>query len=170
MTPRTLYLITSRNEAAQRAHFAIFVPAEVNPDQGTLIEAVGAPMTGYTLEFKRNYCPAQDHVEDYEIMRIGETDSQNVVDDETGLKYIDRSPRDDIELVASGIPTPGICENFLAPVNESSNPRDQEWTLEYIRLLVGRRLISSEAIQVVYSKRDPPTHGLRFQPSVHRST
>lgn len=118
MTPRTLYLIASRNAAAQRAHFAVFVPGADNPEQGTLIEAVGAPMAGYALEFKRNYCPLQDYVENYEILRIGDVDSRHIVDDQTGIKSIDQDPRDDIELVASQIPTPGISENFLAPVNE----------------------------------------------------
>jgi hypothetical protein len=41
--------------------------------------------------------------------------------------------------------------------------------MEYIRHLVSKRLIGPEAIQIVHSKRDPPTHGLGFQPSLRRS-
>ena len=120
MTRRTIHLIASRNAEAQRAHFAIFVPAERAPEQGTLIEAVGAPMAGYMLEFRRNYSPPNDSVENYEIIPIGEIDSANIVDDESGVKSADANPRGDIEVVAAQIPTPGISENFLAPVNEVS--------------------------------------------------
>lgn len=118
MTRRTIHLIASRNAEAQRAHFAIFVPSEKGPEQGTLIEAVGAPMAGYMLEFKRNYSPPNDSVENYEIIPIGEIDSANIVDDESGVKSADVDPRGDIEVVAAQIPTPGINENFLTPVNE----------------------------------------------------
>ncbi|KAJ5355227.1 uncharacterized protein N7496_012439 [Penicillium cataractarum] len=168
MTLRTVHLIASRNAEAQRAHFAIFVPAD-GAEQGTLIEAVGAPMAGYMLEFKRNYSPSNDSIENYEIIPIGEIDSANIVDDDSGIKSADADPRGDIEIVASQIPTPGISENFLAPVNDTTNRRDQEWTMEYIRHLVSKRLIGSQAIQIVHSKRDPPTHGLDFQPSLRRS-
>lgn len=41
--------------------------------------------------------------------------------------------------------------------------------MEYIRHLVSKRLIGPEAIQIVHLKRDPPTHGLGFQPSLRRS-
>jgi hypothetical protein len=120
MTLRTVHLIASRNAEAQRAHFAIFVPAEGASEQGTLIEVVGAPMAGYMLEFKRNYSPSNDSVENYEIIPIGEIDSTNIVDDYSGVKKADANPRGDIEVVASQIPTPGISENFLAPVNDVS--------------------------------------------------
>ncbi|OOQ89258.1 hypothetical protein PEBR_17055 [Penicillium brasilianum] len=169
MTLRTVHLIASRNAEAQRAHFAIFVPADAAPEQGTLIEAVGAPMAGYMLEFRRNYSPSNDSIENYEIIPIGEIDSANIVDDDSGIKRADADPRGDIEIVASQIPTPGISENFLAPVNDTTNKRDQEWTMEYVRHLVGKRLLGSDAIQIVHRKRDPPTHGLGFQPSLRRS-
>lgn len=120
MTLRTVHLIASRNAEAQRAHFAIFVPAEGAPEQGTLIEAVGAPMAGYMLEFKRNYSPSNDSIENYEIIPIGEIDSANIVDDDSGVKSADVDPKGDIEVVASQIPTPGISENFLAPINDVS--------------------------------------------------
>ena len=58
MAPRTIYLVSCRNAAHQRAHFSIFVPSAADPEVGTRIHAVGAPMAGYTLEFNRNYSPA----------------------------------------------------------------------------------------------------------------
>lgn len=91
----------------------------MNPDEGTLIQAVGAPMTGYALEFKRNYSPA-DGMEKYNVYAIGETDSFHIIDSTPGAKYTDLTPRGDLEIAAAEIPTPGISENFLAPVNDVS--------------------------------------------------
>lgn len=169
MTPRTISLITSRNAESQRSHFAIFVPAAANPDQGTLIQAVGAPMMGYILEFKRNYSFA-DSTERYTVVPVGAVDSANIVDSTDGIKSSDAVPRGNIEVAASEVPTPGMSENFLAPVNETTNKRCQEWTMEFVRALVGRGLLDSGAIRVVQSKRDPPSHGTGLQPAVLRSS
>jgi hypothetical protein len=122
MPSRLIYLITSRNVKAQRSHFAIFVPAAEQPDRGTLIQAVGAPMTGYILEFKRNYSPKDDSTEKYEMIEIGHVDSENIVDSTSGVKESDGIPKDNLEIVASQIPTPGMSENFLAPVNDVRRP------------------------------------------------
>lgn len=122
MTLRTIYLISSRGAEAQRAHFAIFVPSDAQPDRGTLIQAVGAPMTGYVLEFKRNHSPAEDAAENYTVIPIGRVDSANIVDSETAERRVDSEPQGNIEIAASQIPTPGISENFLAPVNDVRSP------------------------------------------------
>ncbi|KAJ6015401.1 hypothetical protein N7540_009992 [Penicillium herquei] len=167
MTTRTISLITSRDSEAQRAHFAIFIPTELDPDHGTLIQAVGAPMVGYFLEFKRNHSPS-DSTEKYTVFPIGEIDSANIVDSQSSEKSSDATPSDIIEASAAEIPTPGISENFLAPVTDTTNKRCQEWTMEYIRHLVSKRLIASDAIQAVQSKRDPPHHGVGMQASTLR--
>ncbi|OQD73975.1 hypothetical protein PENDEC_c013G04801 [Penicillium decumbens] len=160
MSMRTIYLIASRNASSQRAHFAIFVPANENPDRGTLIQAIGAPMTGYVLEFKRNHEPKEDSLEKSTMIEIGHVDSTDIVDSTSGVKSSDGIPKGKIEIVASQIPTPGISDNFLAPVNDMTNKRCQEWTMEFVRQLVSQRLIESEAIQIVQSRRDPPSHGI----------
>lgn len=36
--------------------------------------------------------------------------------------------------------------------------------MEYIRKLVAKGYIGEEAIQIVQSKRDPPTHGVGLRP------
>lgn len=118
MASRTIYLVTSRNVPSQRAHFAIFVPSKTLPDQGTLIQAVGAPMTGYILEFKRNYSPFEDSLERYTLFPIGEVDSSHIADPLDEKKTSDATPRDNIEAAATQIPTPGLSDNFLAPVND----------------------------------------------------
>ena len=121
MSPRTISLIASRNAELQRAHFAIFVPAAANPDQGTLIQAVGAPMMGYALEFKRNYALA-DSQERYTMVSLGEVDPANIVDSTDDVKCSDSISRGNIEIAASQVPTPGMSENFLAPVNDVFSP------------------------------------------------
>jgi hypothetical protein len=40
--------------------------------------------------------------------------------------------------------------------------------MEYIRHLVGKRLIGSDAIRIVQSKRDPPYHGVGLQSTIRR--
>ncbi|KAJ5591839.1 uncharacterized protein N7459_002208 [Penicillium hispanicum] len=167
MMPRTISLISSRNAEFQRAHFAIFVPAQADPNHGTLIQAIGAPMTGYVLEFKRNYSPA-DTTEPYTLIPIGDVDSHHIVDAITQEKRTDCTPVGNIELAASEVPTPGISENFLAPVNDNTNRRCQEWTMEYICHLVSKNLIDSDAIRIIQSKRDPPTHGVGLKAAVRR--
>ena len=136
-------------------------------------------MTGYFLEFKRNYSPA-DTEEPHTVIPVGNVDSAYIVDSTTEEKRTDYTPSGKLEIAASEVPTPGISENFLAPVNDVSsnflelgnelltpnlcwkttNKRCQEWTMEFIRHLVSKRLIDSEAIRIVQLKRDPPTHGI----------
>lgn len=116
MAPRTIYLVSSRNAARQRAHFSIFVPSAADPKVGTLIHAIGAPMAGYRLEFKRNYSP-DDSLEAHQTWAIGEIDSQHIVDSTGTERTKDSIPRGNIEKVASQCPTPRISENFMAPVD-----------------------------------------------------
>ncbi|KAJ5675045.1 uncharacterized protein N7477_004979 [Penicillium maclennaniae] len=168
MSPRNIFLISSRNTEAQRSHFAIFVPAAEHPDRGTLIQAVGAPMTGYVLELKRNYAPKDDSTEKYRMIEIGHVDSTKIIDSSSGVKESDGIPRGEIEFAASEIPTPGIGDNYLAPVNDITNKRCQEWTMEFVRHLVGKHLIEPEAIQIVQSQRDPSSHGIGLQPTLRR--
>lgn len=118
MSPRAIYLIASRNAEAQRAHFAIFVPAAGQTDRGSLIQAIGAPMTGYILEFKRNHSPSEDSTEKYTMIEIGHVESENIVDSTSTAKCSDGIPKGNLEIAASQIPTPGISDNFLAPVND----------------------------------------------------
>lgn len=42
--------------------------------------------------------------------------------------------------------------------------------MEYIRHLVSKGLIGSEAIQTVQSKRDPPSHGVGLQSAIRRGS
>ncbi|KAF4186857.1 hypothetical protein CNMCM7927_005097 [Aspergillus lentulus] len=159
MSPRTIYLLSLRQAASQRAHFAIFVPSAINPRKGSLINVVGAPMTGFSHQFERGYDPdiAQ---QDHEMWPIGEVDSSHIVDWPDDVRAIHIDPRGDMELAACRVPAPGISANFMAPVNDTTNKRCQEWTMEYVRHLVAEGYIGPDAVEIVQSKRDPPTHGI----------
>lgn len=124
MPTRTIYLTKSRTSRSQRAHFAIFVPSPSNPSKGTLINAVGAPMAGYMLEFKRNDYPATTQQGHCEFFPIGEVDSRHIVDDAADENHeiasTDSEPRGELEMAAKRVRTPGVSENFMAPVNDVS--------------------------------------------------
>ncbi|KAJ5483764.1 hypothetical protein N7530_003010 [Penicillium desertorum] len=151
MATRTIYLISARNTSFQRAHFSIFVPSATNPDRGTKIHAVGAPMAGYIPGVQAKLQSQS---------RTSRPDLSNRPDSLVRHRKI--------ELAATQVPTPGVNQNFMAPVNDTTNKRCQEWTMEYVRHLVAKWLIDEEAIEIVQSKRDPPTHGIGLR-SVTRS-
>ena len=116
MATRPLSLISFRPHKNQRAHFSIFVPSAGDPSKGTLIHVVGAPMVGFSLEFKRNYSPA-DTVQPHTIIPIGDVYENNILDSTTTERSIDTAPRGNIEIAASQVPPPRISQNFLAPVD-----------------------------------------------------
>lgn len=70
------------------------------PKRGTLIHAVGAPMAGYILEFKRNYSPALTQ-QRHETFPIGQVYSSNIVDTTDTAMTKDSIPRGNIEVAAS---------------------------------------------------------------------
>ncbi|KAF2176979.1 hypothetical protein K469DRAFT_733103 [Zopfia rhizophila CBS 207.26] len=160
MSARTLYLLSYRSQDRERAHFAIFVPYATGKD-GTLIHVVGAPMAGYALQFKRQYNPEMSQTR-YQIFPIGQINSQ-FIHDWAGERGSDGTPRGNLEQVAAQIPPPRVSENFLAPVNNTTNRRCQEWTMDFVRRLVEINYVDSSAADIVQSKRDPPTHGVGME-------
>ena len=186
MATRTVFLVSFRRSLSQRAHFAIFIPSAVNPQQGILIHVVGAPMAGYSLQFKRNYAPAKTR-QLYTMTPIGQISAQHVIDSTDTQGSQDSTPRCNMEVVAARVAPPRISQNFMAPVNDVScmhasfvpdmvgalsnnqpqttNKRCQEWTMEYVRELVRVGYIGPEAIEAVNSRRDPPNHGIGLQPA-----
>lgn len=143
-----IYLHTERQSSKQRAHFSLFIPfsssqtpsepSTLVPTQttkGTKIHVVGAPMTGFALEFKRGYEPNSMALGRYELVRIGEVEGrylglvgpgEGVVEEgeeemreEMGEKFsVDDVPRNALEREAAKIPPPRRSENFRAPVND----------------------------------------------------
>ncbi|EDN07708.1 hypothetical protein I7I51_04382 [Histoplasma capsulatum] len=94
-------------------------------------------------------------------------DSQYIVDAANDAPSKDSTPKGAVELAAGQVPPPRISQNFLGPVDDTSqirNKRCQEGTMEYVRHLVHLQYLDAGAIQIVQSKRDPPTHGIGLQP------
>lgn len=116
MATRQLYLLKYRNSSSQRAHFGVFVPSAADTHVGTLIHVVGAPMAGYSLEFRRNYKPAESN-EPHETVSVGQIANQFVRDETHTQRVRDNKPNGPIENLASTIRPPGISQNFLAPVD-----------------------------------------------------
>ena len=188
MAARPLSLVTYRDIASQRAHFAIFAASSNDLTVGTRIHVVGALMAGYRLEFERNHRPFQSK-QRFEMIPIGGTSPDNVVDADGFVESSDAIPRDDLERVAAQLAPPRISENFLAPVNEvcrpeqvferpkmglltdanqTTNRRCQEWTADYVRRLVELGFIEQNALDIIEHQRDLPTHGIGLQPAGRR--
>jgi len=68
-----------------------------DPSKGTLIHVVGAPIAGFSLEFKRNYSPA-DTAQPHTIVPIGDVYVENLVDSTTAERSNDTTPRGNIEI------------------------------------------------------------------------
>lgn len=127
MATQILYLLTSRTSSAQRSHFALWIPSTANPKKGTSIEVLGTPLTGYGLEFKRNYSLDGHTGQGCSIIPIGEVDTVNVAgstdgSDDGAPTTTDCVPRGNIERVASQMLPPGVCESVFGPVNDVSRP------------------------------------------------
>ncbi|CAI7568828.1 unnamed protein product [Penicillium viridicatum] len=134
MATRTVYLISARNTSFQRAHFSIFVPSATNPYRGTKIHAVGAPMAGYVLEFKRNYNPSLDPHD--QTFPIGQVRSSDIVDSPDAAPSIDSTPRGKIELAATQIPTRGSIRTswHLSMIPPTSGVKNGLWNIYAIWL------------------------------------
>lgn len=119
MSDCPIHLVAYRQSPAQRAHFAILIPSRLDPEVGTLIHAVGAPMHGYELEFQRNYSLASD-LRTYTTVTLGSIEAQHIAEATSQERISDNSPKSDIERAASQVPTPRVSQNFMAPVNDVS--------------------------------------------------
>ncbi|ORY04130.1 hypothetical protein BCR34DRAFT_572953 [Clohesyomyces aquaticus] len=161
-----LFLLLDRPTSTQRAHFSLFHPytsSNSSPSSlGTVIHVVGAPMLGFALEFKRSYSPAENGLQN-NMTFIGKINTENL-HIWTGEQGIDDVPRGKVEDLAAGIRPPGVSANFFAPLNDTTNRRCQEWTIEFVRKLVEVGYLDSEAVELVQSKRDPPSFGIGLRP------
>lgn len=129
MATRPLWLIKCRQSKAQRAHFALFIPhasdAHKDPNdrvvecRGTVIHAVGAPMTGYKHEFKRNFdCRASPDLQ--EAIRIGSVSAGEGFVRDAEVSSFDDNATGILDGEALRVRRPGVSQNFLAPVDDVS--------------------------------------------------
>ncbi|ROT39296.1 hypothetical protein SODALDRAFT_156605 [Sodiomyces alkalinus F11] len=98
------------------------------------------------------------------LVQIGWVNSDYVVDPLTEAYSKDDTPIGRLDAEALRIPAPRRSENFMAPVNDTTNRRCQEWTMDFIRHLAGRNYINHDAIAIAQAERDPPTHGVGLRP------
>jgi hypothetical protein len=115
---RSIYLVAFRETKARRAHFSVFVPSLATSERGTLIHVVGTPMSGFGLEFKRNYSPAGTKRQ-HKVTRLGDVPAGNIVDFQPASETVtlDVKPKDELERIAARVAPPGVSKNFLGPVD-----------------------------------------------------
>ena len=92
------------------------VPYEEGGPEGTVIHVVGAPMAGFSLEFKRSYKPTETK-RTLNLVPIGSVLAQNVHVFQGG-RGEDTTPRGNLELAAAQVQPPRASANFLEPVND----------------------------------------------------
>ncbi|KAK2591469.1 hypothetical protein QQS21_010845 [Conoideocrella luteorostrata] len=171
MSSRAVYLAKYRSAQNQRAHFAVFIPnaehshRDLAQDfaaakcQGTVIHAVGEPlMAGYTVDIKRNRdC---SNVPDLRgLFRLGQVETANVYEPPPGIESADTA-RTTIEREALSVPAPPRGQDIRAPIDGVATKRCQEWTMEFLSKLEEKGLISSGAVSIAQSHRDPPSLGI----------
>lgn len=120
---RTVYLIAFTYSSTQRRHFGLLIPKLENGEEsntdGTLIHAVGAPMTGFNLEFKRSYNHETSRTR-HELYNLG-TVPVSVINQLTEqphqrMQRLQPAPQTILEVLAFIVPLPQ-----RAPVNEPVN-------------------------------------------------
>ncbi|KAL6247879.1 hypothetical protein RBB50_005227 [Rhinocladiella similis] len=146
---KKIHLLKFRQATNQRAHFAIYIHEGEFPGTGILVHVVGAPMAGFQLEIKLNY--NLDNTQQRYTHHL--------------LGQVSASTAATIKQLASNVRPPGISQNFMAPVDGVNNKRCQEWTKEYVQLLVQRHLLDQTALEIIQSQRDPPGFGIGLAPA-----
>ncbi|KAJ6094556.1 hypothetical protein N7467_002069 [Penicillium canescens] len=142
MDTRTIYLISAYNTTFQPANFSILRERNQGPRR------------------QRSYGRLSPS-----IQTKLQPNASHIIDSSADAPpRIDPTPRGNIELAAAEVLTVGISQSFMAPVNDISNKRCQEWTMEYIRQLVARGIVGKEAIDIVQSKMDLPSYKIGLRP------
>ncbi|KAH7555252.1 hypothetical protein J3E72DRAFT_376639 [Bipolaris maydis] len=154
MPSRPIFLIIYAAPPGRRSHFSIWVPTTENARGGTIIHVVGAPMLGFSLEFKRDYKPDTTW-RTIEMIPIGNVMDQHLHLSESNSEASDM-PCNDIERAATQVQPPRANPNFLTTTSSDC----QTWMLEYVRHLVAIGYLDEAAINIVQSKQDPPQVGV----------
>jgi hypothetical protein len=94
-----VFLVVYPERANVPAHWGMLVPSQNGAEQGTMIHAIGAPFTGYTVEIKPSY-------------DLGNTKKRYM---KISLGYIDESKLGSITEVARSVKAPGVSKRPLDP-------------------------------------------------------
>ncbi|CAG7555714.1 unnamed protein product [Fusarium equiseti] len=166
MPQTSVYLAKFSSGPSKRSHFGIFFP---NPDYdrvdlpndfrsqatvGIQIHVVGEPlMAGYMLEMKRHF-DIQNDRELKALVPLGSIDSSNLHRDESLDTMIrDYVPKSIVERLADSVPPPPRGQDVRAPIDGVNTKRCQEWTMEFLKLLTQKGLISPEAVGIAQGER-----------------
>ncbi|PMD21764.1 hypothetical protein NA56DRAFT_703411 [Hyaloscypha hepaticicola] len=152
---RHLYLLVFPTRASKingtRSHWAIFIPDIVDTSIGKLIQVLGTPFTGYGLKFRRNY-NISTIAETFEQVLLGEVDEKWTEKAEEKRKMsTDVNPRDEVERLAKRVEVPGVSRE---PLNPLVGRRCQEWTRDFVDLLIGKGILDGSAIGVLDRVKD----------------
>ncbi|TVY43213.1 hypothetical protein LSUB1_G001933 [Lachnellula subtilissima] len=126
-----------------RAHWALFIPSSTSSTQGTLIQVLGTPFTGYELEFKRGY--ELDDVKEKFSTFFPRRGGGDPCWGRRG-EGTDILARDEVEREAKKVEVPGVSRE---PLNPDVGRRCQEWTRELVQRLVGRNILPESALLVL---------------------
>ncbi|TVY34111.1 hypothetical protein LOCC1_G007789 [Lachnellula occidentalis] len=126
-----------------RAHWALFIPSSISSAQGTLIQVLGTPFTGYGLEFKRGY-KLDEVKEKFSTFVLGEVEGKHV--GEGDGEGTDILARDEVEREAKKVEVPGVSRE---PLNPAVGRRCQEWTRELVQRLVKGNILPGSALLVL---------------------
>ncbi|OAX82367.1 hypothetical protein ACJ72_03284 [Emergomyces africanus] len=147
-----IYLAIFSN-GPRSAHWAIFVPEAgnpQNPQKGKLIHVTGNPVTGFFLQFKRNYDFTQTRTA-HEIIPLTEIDERLVSNPQStnAPPTNDTTARDQLESVATVVNPPGRSPNPF----DTAAPNCQTWIRWYVGELVRRDLVLEAANEVLDNAR-----------------
>ncbi|OAA45522.1 hypothetical protein NOR_03311 [Metarhizium rileyi] len=95
-----------------------------------------------------------------ELVFLGYVDSTNIYDPSYTKFVKETHPRQTLEREAAMITPPPKGQDIRAPIDGVSTKRCQEWTMEYLSRLEEQNFISSGAVDIAQSHRDPPNHGI----------
>jgi hypothetical protein len=91
------------------------------PCRGTVIHVVGTPISGYVLEFKRNYeCSTSRSLQ--QVVLLGSVNEEHVYDPPYADFRLDSTPRSTMEREATAVPPPRGNQDVRAPVDGVSIP------------------------------------------------
>ncbi|CAG8978534.1 hypothetical protein HYALB_00012265 [Hymenoscyphus albidus] len=139
----TLLPISCLKINGTQTHWALFIPAtSQKPENGTLIQLLSTPFTGYGLEFKRHYALSAVRKK-FNKHLLGQVDGKwvvlNTVGDD-GIPSTDIKPRNEVEKVSKRVEVPGGSSEPLNP---------GKWTREVVELLVEKGSLDKDSIGVL---------------------
>lgn len=150
-TYRSLYLLVFHAHPFN-AHWAFWTPAQdqAGKRSGKWAHAQGSPLTGFTIEFRRNHDLDSEDVAP-SIIELGQMDANDLCDTPLDGEYVedDDVPRDAFERTACDVPAPGKAMRSVADGTQAGarmrrkvlEEDCQFWVKGVVELLVQRGML-----------------------------